>query len=209
MTEADDDAFEGDETTDDIVRPIIVPELDDDGLIVQPPDDSWKQQRDEVAARARAVSHAHYADLETGPPNNTRTYDRQGRYNCSACNMFVDEEDLEDGESNCLLLDIDEVDPDAGSCGHWESECAGDPEMRLNVVPLEVAAYAIAANGIGFGCGRCEYASASIVGPDSRGRQLWCGVWACRVMPTGCCDNSEPEGGVLEISERGIALKKR
>lgn len=206
MTEADD-AFDGDETGD-IVRPIIVPELDDDGLVVQPNEDSAEQQRLEAAARARAVVHGHYADTET-PNCNVRTYDPDGRYNCGACNMFVDEDDLEDDESNCLLVDIEAVDPDAGSCGHWENVCAGDPEMRLNVVPLEVAAYAIAANGIGFGCGRCEYASASVVGPDSRGRQLWCGVWACRVTPTGCCDESEPEGGVLEINERGIALRKR
>lgn len=206
MSEADDDEYE--EVTGDIVRPIIVPELDDDGLVIQPDEDSAEQQRLEAAARARAVAHGHYADPET-PNCNVRTYDPEGRYNCGACNMYVDEDDLEGDESNCLLVDIDEVDPDAGSCGHWEDECAGDPEMRLNVVPLQVAAYAIAANGIGFGCARCEYASASAVGPDSRGRQLWCGIWACRVMPTGCCDNSEPEGGVLEINERGITLKKK
>jgi hypothetical protein len=48
------------------------------------------------------------------------------------------------------------------------------------------AGYAIAANGIGFGCYHCPYASAAYV-PDSRGRDLYCGKGDFRTFGNACC----------------------
>ena len=107
-----------------------------------------------------------------------RTFDEQGDYNCGRCNQA--------NGYKCLLVDITEIDREAGSCGDWEILCAGDPEMKLNEKSVDAAGYGIAANGKGFGCHRCPFASRAF-SPDSRGRDLYCGKGDFRVFFNACC----------------------
>jgi hypothetical protein len=146
-----------------------------DGLIQQPSDVGPEREVIESHNRERFANHFKYADPYAG---NTRTFDEKGNYNCGACNQ---------AEGNkCLLVKIPTIDLKAGSCGDWENLCAGDPEMQLNEKTPEVASYGIAANGVGFGCHRCPYASKAVA-PDSRGRTLYCGKGDFRVFPLACC----------------------
>lgn len=159
----------------EIERRIVKLKRGKDGLFVQPGTDGPDQQRDEQHRRDYAASHFHYADPFTGL---TRTYDDKGDYNCGRCNQA-------DGD-RCLLVEIKAIDRTAGSCGDWEDLCAGDAEMPLHYKSPDDAGYGIAANGVGFGCHRCPYASRAAQ-EDSRGRDLWCGKFAARVFSNACC----------------------
>lgn len=157
-----------------VERRIINPKRGEDGLFVQPHDMGPERERDEQHNRDRFASHFKYADPYTG---NTRTFDEAGDYNCGRCNQVNGVE--------CLLLKIEAVDREVGSCGDWENLCAGDFEMTLHLKSPDSAAYAIA-QGAGWGCHRCPFAS-SAYQPDSRGRQLYCGKMDARVFWNACC----------------------
>lgn len=172
---------------DDNDREILNPKRKN-GLFVQPDDDSAEREVTENHNRERFASHFKFADMYTG---NTRTYDEDGRYNCGRCNQA-------DG-TKCLLVKILAINLKAGSCGDWENIDAGDPEMRLHEKSIASAGYGVAANGIGFGCQRCPYASAAYE-PDSRGRDLYCGKGDFRTYSTACCGlNGAPEVGYRNI----------
>lgn len=158
----------------EIVRKIVDLKRGKDGLFIEPDKDSADRQRDEQHRRDGAASHFHYADPFTGI---TRTYDDQGDYNCGRCNQA-------DG-TDCLLVK-GKIDRPAGSCGDWEDICAGDSEIDLDYKTPETAGYGIAANGKGFGCHRCPFASRA-KNIDSRERDLWCGKFAARVFQNACC----------------------
>ncbi len=158
-----------------IERKIVKLRRNDVGLFVEPDDDSAERQRDEQHRRDGAANHFHYADPFTGV---TRTYDEEGNYNCGRCNQADD--------TKCLLVKLPRIDRAAGSCGDWENICAGDAELVLLYKSAETAGYGIAANGKGFGCHRCPFA-ARAKSADSRGRDLWCGKFACRVFAMACC----------------------
>jgi hypothetical protein len=157
------------------VRVILSPKRGEDGLFVQPKDFSAEREVTENHNRLRFANHFKFADQYTG---NTRTFDEQGDYNCGRCNQA-------DG-TKCLLVNTKKIDLDAGSCGDWENICAGDPEMALFEKTPEAAGYGVAANGKGFGCIRCPYATRAHQ-PDSRGRELYCGKGDFRTFGNACC----------------------
>lgn len=157
-------------------RTIRDPDRGPDGLTVQPSDVGADREVIEGQNRLRFANHFKYADPFTG---NTRTFDAVGDYNCGRCNQAYDGD-------GCLLVAIRAIDPRAGSCGDWEDTCAGDPEMVLHLKSVEAASYSIAANGEGWGCHRCPYASPAHA-PDSRGRTMYCGKGDFRVFWNACC----------------------
>jgi hypothetical protein len=175
------------------VRHIVRPERGSDGLFVQPKDDSPERERDEQHNRDRFANHFHYADPMTGIG---RTYDPEGNYNCGRCNMAV-------GEA-CLLVVPLKLDRQAGSCGDWEDQCAGDSEMPLGEKTIETSGYGVAANGKGFGCHRCPYASKAFQS-DSQGRDLYCGKGDMRVFALACCGLNGAE--TLPIDDNGDVSK--
>ena len=157
------------------VRNIVVLPRGSDGLFKQPKTTGAKYELEEGHRRMGFAEVFHYADQTTGNP---RTYDPDGNYNCGACNKA--------DEDYCLLVKPDEIDRQAGSCQHWEDLCAGDPELKLNLQPKDIAVYGVAKNGVGFGCHRCPFASKAFA-VDSRGRSLFCGKGSFRVPPNACC----------------------
>lgn len=161
------------------VREILPVKVGDDGLFVQPTEVGPKREVVENHNRMRAAEHGHYADPWTG---NTRTYDPKGNYACGGCNQ--------DEKTICELIKRDKpINEKAGSCEHWEDTCAGDPEIPIRRVQ---ANYGVAKNGVGFGCHRCEMQEKAVA-PDSRGRDLYCKFWDCRVLATACCQyNNAP-----------------
>lgn len=190
-----------------LVRIIKTPPRGKDGLFIQPKEVGPQRERDEQHNRDRFASHFHYADPFTG---NTRTMDPDGNYRCGECNQA--------NGSKCLLVTVEKLDLRAGSCDHWEDKCAGDAEMQLGLIKPDKAGYAIAANGEGFGCHRCPFASKAYQ-KDSQGRSLYCGKGDMRVFVDACCglngakevpidDKGMPKGGKLteyaaaEIRER-------
>lgn len=158
------------------VRKILDPKRDESGLFVQTKKLGAERETIEQHNRERFANHFHYADQYSG---NTRTFDEKGDYNCGRCNQAYEQDE-------CLLLKIDSIDPIAGSCAHWENLCAGDAEMVLHEITPVVASYGVAANGKGFGCHRCPFASKAFE-PDSRGRDLFCGKGDFRVFSLACC----------------------
>jgi len=156
-------------------RKILSPPKGKDGLFIQPKDSSAEREVVERHNRERFAGHFKFADPLTGAPN---TYDERGDYNCGRCNQANGKE--------CLLVDVDNLDLDAGSCGDWEVICAADPEMKLYLKSPKGAGYGVAENGKGFGCSRCPYASKAYQ-PDSRGRELYCGKGDFRTYGTACC----------------------
>jgi hypothetical protein len=158
------------------VREISTPTLRND-LIVEPTDSREDTLIAEGHARERFANKLNYADPFIG---NGRTFDPDGRYNCGRCNQA-------DG-NKCLFVQINNLNLEAGSCRLWEDICAGDPEVRLQVVDVDQASYGVAANGVGFGCHRCPFSSKSKRGPDNQGRSLWCGKGGFRVFPNACCE---------------------
>src|SRR5579859_3645352 len=157
------------------VRPIVYKPKNDDDLYEQPMYADAERELVESHNRCRFAAHFNYADPLAG---NSHTYDKRGNYNCGRCNMA-------DG-NKCLLLKIKEIDRKAGSCGDWEVINAGDPEMDLHEKSPAAAVYGVAANGMGFGCHRCPYASQAKQ-TDSCGRTMYCGKGDFRVFPNACC----------------------
>ena len=153
----------------------------DDGLYAEPAQYDADFEQGEAKRREIAVNHFHYADdLGAGSPRN---YDPTGRYNCGACNQ-----DTPAGGTHCELVDIRAVDPEAGSCAHWETIYAGDREIKdLRQLSVDAAAYGVATNGVGFGCVRCPYGWPAMA-PDSAGRDWFCGKFAARLMTLACCE---------------------
>lgn len=184
--EDDDDYDEG--PRDSIKRKVTKPDRGSDGLCKQPDygamsdDDRAQREVYENHQRLRASHQLDYADEYTG---NTRTFDDDvGDYPCGRCNQMMD--------GKCLVVVQSDgktaikVDLKAGSCRHWENQCAGDPEAWMMYSSIDLSAYAIAKNGEGWGCKRCPYASPAS-SPDSVGRSLFCGKIDSRVMPDACC----------------------
>lgn len=157
-------------------RKIIRPQRGPDGLFIQPRDFGPEREQVENKLRMAAAEHWNYADPYTG---NTRTYDEEGRYNCGRCNQVHGRQ--------CILVNLPPIDPEAGSCRKWENICAGDPEAFYRYGDATEAAYAVAANGVGFGCKRCPYGSKAFQ-PDSRGRNFYCGKLWFRVFGNACCE---------------------
>lgn len=184
----DDDEDEDDAPRDAIQRKVTKPTRGADDLCVQPDyktmgdDDRAQREVYENHQRLRASHQLDYADEYTG---NTRTFDDEiARYNCGRCNQAVD--------GKCLVVVQSDgktaikIDAEAGSCRHWENQCAGDPEAWMLYSSIDLASYAIAANGVGWGCKRCPYSSAAKQN-DSVGRSLYCGKIDARVFPDACC----------------------
>ncbi len=139
-----------------------------------------KREMEERLNRLCFAAHFHYEDPWT-PRAGAVTFDEKGDYNCGRCNK-------QDGERGCLIIPIN-VDLKAGSCKHWEIECAGDREMDVSNIghTAEQAMYGIAATGKGFGCHRCPFASKAHA-PDSVGREMYCGKGDFRVPWNACCE---------------------
>jgi hypothetical protein len=157
------------------VRIVVNPPRGKDGLFIQPKDVGPKREMVEHLNRMNFAEHFHYADPYTG---NTRTFDEKGNYNCGACNK--------EEKGGCLLIPIT-INKAAGSCQHWENLCAGDREINLSgIITAQQAVYGVAANGKGFGCQRCPFASKAVA-LDSRERDLYCGKGDFRVYGTACC----------------------
>ena len=174
MAEALKSAAQPDDKT--LVRKIVIVPVKN-GLFMQPKDVGPDRELVEGHNRMRFANKFDFADEWTG---NTRTYDPEGRYNCGRCNMRYDD--------YCLMIPGD-INTEAGSCRHWEDLCAGDPEYRLTDAKCEdreAATYGQAANGDGFGCWRCPFASKAFE-PDSKGRNLYCGKGDFRTGERACC----------------------
>jgi hypothetical protein len=174
-----------------LVRLIINPPKGKDGLFIQPKEVGPERERDEQHNRERLAAKADYADPFTGNP---RTFDPDGNYRCGDCNQ--------DNHKHCLLVRVDKVDEKAGSCGKYEDLCAGDAEIPSKWLTVETAGYAIAANGEGFGCHRCPFASDAP--KDSQGRDLYCGKGDCRVFWNACCNLNGAEE--VPIDAHGMPL---
>jgi hypothetical protein len=172
------------------VRIVTNPERGKNGLFIQPRDFSPERETVEQHNRDRAAAKADYADPYTG---NTRTFDPHGDYRCGTCNQ--------EDKADCLLVVIQQVDEQAGSCGKYEVKCAGDAEMHLKRLSLDQAGYAIAANGKGFGCHRCPKGSKAFQ-PDSQGREIFCGDWDCRVFWNACCNTNGAEE--VPLDDKGM-----
>lgn len=166
------------------VRLIVHPEIGPDRLFVQPKPgrtnaERAEREKDEAHARDRFAAKFFYADPYTG---NTRTFDPTGRYNCGGCNQA-------EGKK-CELIGIKLVlDLEAGSCYGYELQDAGDPEQDFGpdgVSTAEEMSYGVAANGVGFGCIRCPFASKAYEA-DSKGRDRYCGKGNFRVFWNACC----------------------
>lgn len=164
---------------DDDMRPIVNLKMGPDGLWIEPENPDWVMMKHNAD---RAAYHFNYAD-EYGE-GNPDTYDPAGDYNCGRCNQF--------NGGRCLLVDIKNVNPIAGSCEDWESIRASDPELNLKRKKPEVANYGVAENGVGFGCHRCPF-SKHAQNVDPMGRTHWCGELAFYITPTGCCTNNGAE----------------
>lgn len=203
--DGDDDA--DDSERDTVKRKVTKPTRGSDGLCVQPDyasmSDEDRAQREvyENHQRLRAAHQLDYADEYTG---NTRTYDEAGNNVCGGCNQ--------EESGKCLVVvqkdgkTTIKVDLNAGSCRHWENQCAGDPEAWMLYSSIELSAYAIAANGEGWGCHRCPYASKAKLN-DSVGRSLFCGKIDARVMPMACCAING--AAIVPIDENGNPSKAR
>ncbi len=177
-------------------RKIVTCPVGKDGLFVQSSELGPDRELVENHNRLNFANNFSFADRWTG---NTRTYDPDGNYNCGACNKA-------DGKA-CLLIPI-VIDRTAGSCRHWENLCAGDPELKLSVVDpetAEVASYGVAANGKGFGCHRCPFASPAFQ-PDSQGRTLYCGKGDFRTVGTACCQLNGAEV-VGQVEQKQLASR--
>ena len=176
-----------------------MPQSGEYDLFVEPTNSDTKTLIEENHNRLRFANKVSYADQYVG---NGMTYDDKGRYNCGRCNQ------VQGGA--CLWVDIPSVDLEAGSCKDFENICAGDPELVLNRVSPDQAVYGVAKNGVGFGCHRCPYASKSKRGPDSLGRDLWCGYGAFRVFPNACCAlNGAPTTKTTPKKESTEAYRKK
>ncbi len=165
------------------VRLIVHLKRGADGLFVQPRTTGPKYELEETHRRQGFAEGYKYADQTTG---NTRTYDPKGDYNCGRCNKADADRCLFVSEGDIPLKPL-RIDRAAGSCGYWENLCAGDPELSNNQKPKTVSVYGVAANGKGFGCHRCPFASRAYA-PDSRGRDLYCGKGSFRVLGNACCE---------------------
>lgn len=154
-------------------RKILDIPRDKSGLAIQPLHDDAERRRQENERRLYAANHFKYADKYTG---NTRTWDPQGKYNCGRCNQVEG--------TDCLLLDIEWVHIERGSCGDWENVCAGDFEPRHKYKNPKGAGYDIAV--VGWGCPNCPWAERAY-GVDDAGRSLYCRKFATRVDSTACC----------------------
>jgi hypothetical protein len=165
-----------------LTRILLTPKKDADGRFIQPKEVGPDRELVEQHNRMRAAAKAEYADPLTG---NTATFDPKGNYNCGSCNQ--------QDKGDCELVQVDPVDVDAGSCGKYEIECAGDPEIKdLKRLTVTSAGYAIASNGEGFGCHRCPYGIKAYAA-DSQGRDLYCNEWECRVFWNTCCNSNAAE----------------
>lgn len=169
------------ETTRIVYRPV----LGKNGLFTEPAPGKTNQERaqremEERLNRLNFVAHFHYEDPWT-PRSGAVTFDEKGDYNCGRCNKL-------DRQEYCLIIPI-EVDAAAGSCKHWEIECAGDREMDVSKIghTAKDAVYGVAVNGKGFGCHRCPYMSKALQ-PDSVGRSGYCGKGDFRVPWNACCE---------------------
>jgi len=164
-----------------IRRKVTTPERLPSGLCKQPVDVSPDREKYENHQRLRAANELDYADRYTGNP---RTVDDDGDYVCGECNKREGSKCLQvvrsDGKTAIT------IDTKAGSCRYWENECAGDPEAWCLYSSIDLAAYGIAANGVGWGCARCPFSSPAVQ-DDSVGRSLYCGKIDARVFPTACC----------------------
>jgi len=186
----------------DLQRKVTTPARAPDGLCVEPDELGPDREIYENHQRLRAANELDYADKYTGNP---RTVDYQGRYNCGRCNKEQDEK--------CLQIYVGDpggprvalkINADAGSCRYWENQCAGDPEAWMLYSSIELAAYGIAANGVGWSCARCPKAVAAEA-PDSVGRELYCREIDARVFPTACCAVNGAE--VVPMTAQGKAKR--
>lgn len=164
-----------------IVRPVETWERGSDFLVIQSPEDDPEVRRKEIHRREAMSAELNYADETAGI---SKTFDREGRYNCGRCNKAY--------EGKCLVVTQSDgktaikVDLEAGSCRYWERICAGDAEAWRLYASIDLAAYAIAANGVGWGCARCRWARLAYE-PDDMGRALYCTKGNARVDAMGCC----------------------
>ena len=144
----------------------------------------------EEERRHAAVEQANYAE-------DGRHFDSTGKYLCGGeggkgeggCNHF------RPGSKACISVK-GAISGDRGSCRWW---VIYDPSHVDLLLGDEKASKGKAAYGerkeagIGFGCERCEYGSNAIQS-DNKGRTIWCGIWAARVLPNACCGRNHKLG---------------
>lgn len=188
-----------DEGSGAIVRPVETWPRGADGLVIQSKEDDTEVRRKEVHRRDAMAAELNYADETAGV---SKTYDPEGRYNCGRCNKEY--------EVKCLVVvqkdgrTAIKVDLEAGSCRYWERICAGDAEAWRLYASINLAAYAIAANGVGWGCHRCPWARLAYA-PDDMGRALFCTKGNARVDSMACCAINGAE--TVPIDEDGNPIR--
>jgi len=169
------------------------------GMVPQQSGDDADLRRKEIHRREALASEQNYADETAGV---AKTYDPEGRYNCGRCNKAY--------EGKCLVVVQSDgktpirVDLEAGSCRLWERICAGDPEAWRSYVSIAGAGYAVAANGVGWSCGRCWKGSKADQ-PDDMDRGLFCGIGNCRVDGRGCCNANGLEAVLIDKDGNRVA----
>jgi hypothetical protein len=192
----------GEKLVDTMVERIVYRPEVHNGLIREkhPGSSSLERAEREMEERLNRLNFAanfHYEDPWTRV-NPAVTFDERGDYNCGRCNK-------RDGRDNCLIIPI-RIEPEAGSCKHWETRCAGDREIDVSKIghTAQAASYGVARNGQGFGCRRCPY-SAQAHEPDSVGRDLYCGKGDFRVPRNACCELNGAKVVAEYVGNRPVA----
>src|SRR5882724_5892832 len=140
----------------EVVRKLVVPKVDKDGLIIQPDfgDDVANWAAFEVIENHRRDGAAVLADYANQHGNGRpRAFDPKGNYRCGDCNRHVDDDDadIENGvPPRCTLLPwLFVIDLKRGSCKKWEDRCAGDQETffakirKLGQYTAEILGYGV------------------------------------------------------------------
>lgn len=147
----------------------------------------------EARRREHASGMAYYA--EAG-----KHYDPTGKYLCGGeagdgkdgCNQYRPE------AHKCVSVK-GRIDGDCGSCEWWENYDINRPNIHLGDEKYSKgnANYAEREpGGTGFGCIRCEYAAVAKK-TDKDGRNLFCGIWGCRVQELACCGRNHKHGDII------------
>lgn len=159
-------------------RKVVTPKIGKDGLFE---DTGNYDEVLESHLRDTFVKMFQYADPWSG---DSRTFDQTGNYDCKDCNKYEPE--------SCLAVE-GKIDPDHGSCRHWEDKDAGDSELKFaEKISKDLADYGVTPNE-GFSCKRCEYHTEA-KSADSHGRDQFCKKGAFRVYRDGCCALNDAPG---------------
>lgn len=155
----------------------------------------------EAKRRKQAATLGHYA--EEGDIH----FDPTGKYLCGG--------DKGDGVDGCVkfrpgshrcIIVKGKIDGDCGSCQWWEIYDPKDADLDLGAEKFSKGDSAYGERepgGTGFGCQRCEYGTQAKQ-VDSKGRTIWCGIWAAHVFALACCGRNHKIGDVAFEDNRRL-----